>query len=245
MAFFDFLFIKEPIEPTEGADAAPEAEKSEQLDIAPGMQLDVVQEDGQQLLSGLIVSADFPQEIVLDRLPGALAFTICPAGTTVHVHGYTSQTIPFHLKATIKESTRILCRLGDLQIEPYVEARQSFRLPINADVSLFYEHDKYLENPEHCTLIDISTGGACFESEYIHAEGEVLRMKTQIGEYAPMTFLGEVIRVMETSAGVFRYGFLFAKLKEDEITALNRTLYNLQVGNRREWSRHGYGSWSS
>ena len=69
-------------------------------------------------------------------------------------------------------------------------------------------------------------------------------MKAQIEDYAPMTFLGEIIRVEETSPGVFRYGFLFAKLKEEEITSLNRTLYNLQVGNREEWSRRTKnGNW--
>jgi c-di-GMP-binding flagellar brake protein YcgR len=118
-------------------------------------------------------------------------------------------------------------------------------MPVSAPMSLFYQHDKYMENPEACTLVDISTGGACIESEYIHAEGEVLRMKAQIEDYAPMTFLGEIIRVEETSPGVFRYGFLFAKLKEEEITSLNRTLYNLQVGNREEWSRRTpNGNWS-
>ena len=243
MALLDFLFIKEPIEQPE--ETAPQEENTtESLDLSPGTQLDLILDDGQPLLTGQVVSADFPQEIVIDRLPGGLSFPISPEGTLVHIHGYTRQTVPFHLKATIKESSRIICKVENLELQTYVEGRQTFRLPLNVPVSLFYQHDKYMQNPEQCTLIDISTGGACIESEYIHAEGEVLRLKAQIEDYAPMTFLGEIIRVDEPTPGIFRYGFLFAKLKEDEITALNRTLYNLQVGNRREWSRRGYGSWS-
>lgn len=250
MGLLDFLFIKEEITPTDGAanmdnaEFKPTEKQPENIDFFPGMKLDLVQENGQQLLTGQIVTADFPQQMVIDRLPGGLSFNTCPAGTVVNVHGYTRLTIPFHLKGTVQESTRIICKLTDLKLQTYAEGRQTFRMPVSAPMSLFYQHDKYMENPEACTLVDISTGGACIESEYIHAEGEVLRMKAQIEDYAPMTFLGEIIRVEETSPGVFRYGFLFAKLKEEEITSLNRTLYNLQVGNREEWSRRTKnGNW--
>ena len=241
MGLFDFLFIKEDTpqadnaanNTSENSEFKPAAKQPENIDFFPGMKLDIVQEDGKQLLTGQIVSADFPNQMVIDRLPGGLSFNTCPPGTVVSIHGYTRLTIPFHLKGTIQESTRIICKLTDLQLQTYAEGRQTFRMPVSAPMSLYYQHDKYLENPEPCTLIDISTGGACIESEYIHAEGEVLRMKAQIEDYAPMTFLGD-----------FRYGFLFAKLKEEEITSLNRTLYNLQVGNREEWSRRTpNGNW--
>ena len=43
--------------------------------------------------------------------------------------------------------------------------------------------------------------------------------------------MGEIIRVVEYQPGKFRYGFLFAQLKESELTELTRTLYNVQVGN--------------
>lgn len=35
---------------------------------------------------------------------------------------------------------------------------------------------------------------------------------------------------MEHAPGQFWYGILFAQLTEQEITALNKTLYNLQMG---------------
>ncbi len=245
MGFWDFLFINENTEqptPEETSDTPQQLPNT--IDLFPGLQLDLLTEDGQQLLSGVVIAADFPNEIIIDRLPGGLSFPVCPEDTPVHIHGYTKQTVPFHLKGTIKESSRIICKVKDLELQTYVEGRQTFRLPLHVPVSMFYQHDKYMQNPEKCTMLDISTGGACIESEYIHAEGEVLRIKAQIEDYAPMTFLGEIIRVDEPSPGVFRYGFLFAKLKEDEITALNRTLYNLQVGNRKEWSRRTKnGNW--
>ena len=77
----------------------------------------------------------------------------------------------------------------------------------------------------------------------LHAEDEVLRLRVKLLDYAPMEFLGEVIRVNEYQPGKFRYGFLFAQLKESELTELTRTLYNLQVGNRQTWVRSEEGHW--
>ena len=108
---------------------------------------------------------------------------------------------------------------------------------------MFYPQDETYSNPEECNLVDISTGGACVESEFLHAEDEVLRLRVKLLDYAPMEFLGEVIRVNEYQPGKFRYGFLFAQLKESELTELTRTLYNLQVGNRQTWVRSEEGHW--
>ena len=55
--------------------------------------------------------------------------------------------------------------------------------------------DERFAHPERCTLVDISTGGCCIATEYLHGEGEVLRLKIKLRDYAPMDFVGEVIRV--------------------------------------------------
>lgn len=109
--------------------------------------------------------------------------------------------------------------------------------------ALYLPSDEAHTNPEECALIDISTGGACLESEYLHGEDEVLRLKIKLEDYIPMEFTGEIIRVVEVEPGRFRYGFLFAQLQEAEMTELTRTLYNLQVGNKAPWMRGDQGHW--
>ena len=64
----------------------------------------------------------------------------------------------------------------------------------------------------------------------IHMEDEVLRIRVKLEEYAPLNFLGQIVRCVEHAPGQFWYGILFAQLTEQEITALNKTLYNLQMG---------------
>lgn len=200
-------------------------------ELYEGMVLNLTFKDGKLLLSGKL-STFTRTTMTIERTPGQLAFNTCDVDTPIYMRGYTKHgTLPFDLKGNIAESSRILCRIKNVDVVPYNEHRTNFRLAISAPVSLYYEDDKQLRNPENCQLVNISIGGALIESEYCHGEGEVLHMRIKINEYTPMTFLGQIIRVEEPSPGKFRYGFLFAQLTEQETTALTRTLFNLQTGN--------------
>lgn len=164
-------------------------------------------------------------------------------GTTVVVRGVSETMTQFYLRGTVQESTRLVCRLKDVKVKAISEQRHDFRLQLGIPVTMYQCADEARSNPEECNLVDISTGGACIESEYLHAQDEVLRLRVKLLDYAPMEFLGEVIRVCEYQPGKFRYGFLFAQLKERELTELTRTLYNIQIGNRSPWMRSESGHW--
>ena len=162
-------------------------------------------------------------------------------GASVVVQGISETMTQFYLRGTVQESTRVVCRLKDVKAKAITEQRHDFRLLLGVPVTMYQSADESRSNPEECVLVDIGAGGACIESEYLHAQEEVLRLKVKLMDYAPMEFLGEVIRVSEFQPGKFRYGFLFAQLKERELTELTRTLYNIQVGNRSTWMRSGAG----
>ena len=164
-------------------------------------------------------------------------------GTSVVVRGVSQSMTQFFLRGTIQESNRLVCRVKDAKVKVISEHRHDFRLHMGIPVALYQRSDTSLSNPEECTLVDISTGGACIESEYLHAQDEVLRLKVKLMDYAAMDFVGEIIRVAEYEPGKFRYGFLFAQLAERDLTELTRTLYNIQVGNRTTWMRTDSGHW--
>lgn len=211
-------------------------------ELSNGMTVTVLLKDGRELFSGK-VTAFTKSTMTLERLPGRLSFPLVNMGTSVFVRGLNKDMSPFSIRAVVQSSSRICYKLKDLKAEPFEEQRFNFRLRLNTPASLFYEMDEHCENPESCTVVDISTGGACIESEFMHAEEEVLRLKVKIEEYKPMLFIGEVIRVVEYEPGKYRYGFLFAQLQETEQTELTRTLYNVQLGNRRERIRSTDGHW--
>lgn len=214
-------------EQTQEAGRQPESALTGEL--FKGMRMDVTDKEGLPLLSGK-VSEKSPDSLSLTRLPGELSFKIVTIGTTVNINGFDKKLIPISLSGTVQESSRTIFKLKNLKVESHAENRDNFRLPYTAPVSLFRKEDDHFRHPEECTLINISTGGCCVQSEYIHMEDEVLRIRVKLEEYAPLNFLGQIVRCVEHAPGQFWYGILFAQLTEQEITALNKTLYNLQMG---------------
>lgn len=198
-------------------------------ELFEGMRIDVMSKEGDPLLSGRITEC-LEDNLTLGRLPGELSFKIAPLNTSVSLSGYDKKLIPISLSATVTESTRTVLKVTNLKVESHAENRETFRLPYSAPVSLYRNDDDRYKNPEECQLINISTGGCCIQSEYIHMEDEVLRIRIKLDEYAPLNFLGQIVRCVEHGRGQFWYGILFAQLTEQEITSLNKTLYNLQMG---------------
>ena len=240
MGFFSSLLGR-----TDDVEDSEDEELRALPDLYTGMTLILETTDGRQILSGQLVEyKDGERSITLERLPGGLSFETRELGSTVMVRGVSESLMQFYLKGTIEESTRMVCRVKDLKEREVPKNRQSFRLELSTPVTMYCQMSEEMYGPpEECTLVDISTGGACIESEYLHAEDEVLRLKVKLLDYAPMEFIGEIIRVTEVQPGKFRYGFLFAQLKEKELSELTRTLYNIQAGSRTTRQRSEMGHW--
>ena len=245
MGIFSFLnrdqdladYIPAPVTP------APEETGPGLPEMCREMPIEVVEKTGRVLNTGLITEHG-GTEFTMGRHPGGLSFKVCEPGSTVYVRGCDNKMNQFYLRATVEESTRILMKLKDLEPEVHENQRDTFRLAVNnVPISIYYFNDERFERPEECRLVDISTGGCCFTSEYLHGEGEVLRLKIKLEDYVAMDFIGEIIRVVECGPNEFRCGVLFAQLKRDEINSLTKVLFNMQLGNRREHSRSEEGHW--
>lgn len=211
-------------------------------ELFEGMRIDVMTKEGDPLLSGRVTDLT-SDTLTLGRLPGELSFKVSTLGATVSLSGYDKKLIPICLSAVVQESSRTSLKLKNLKVENHAENRDTFRLPFTAPVSLYRKDDTHFKNPEECQLVNISTGGCCVQSEYIHMEDEVLRIRVKLEEYAPLNFLGQIVRCVEHAPGQFWYGILFAQLTEQEITALSKTLYNLQMGIKETRIRSDEGHW--
>lgn len=232
--------IEEEEEQEEILPRAPESAAAGEL--FEGMRLDAASKDGELLLTGRIVERT-SNSLTLGRLPGELSFKIITLNSTVYLNGYDKKLIPISLSATVEESTRTALKLKNLKVESHDESRDNFRLPYSAPISIYRRDDEQLRNPEQCQLVNISTGGCCIQSEYVHMEDEVIRIHMKLEDYAPMEFLGQVVRCSNQVRGVFNYGILFAQMTEPEITSLNKTLYNLQMGIKDVHIRNNEGRW--
>lgn len=232
--------LQEPDQPAGRRPSQPETAPTGEL--YEGMHLDVMLREGEPLLSGRVT--DFSSDtLTMGRLPGELSFKIAPVEAAVNLSGYDRRLIPLSLSGVVQESGRTVLRVKNLKIEHHAEQRDNFRLPLTSPVSLYRVDDERQRNPEECTLVNISTGGCCVQSEYVHMEDEVVRIRVKLEDYAPLNFLGQVVRCVEHAPGVFWYGILFAQLTEQEITSLNKTLYNLQMGFKKTHMRTEEGHW--
>nr|WP_326127628.1 PilZ domain-containing protein [uncultured Oscillibacter sp.] len=211
-------------------------------ELYEGMRIDVTDPEGMPLVIGRITALT-STTLTLERLPGGLGFKICSLESAVCASGYDRKMVPVSLRATVQESSRTVLKLKNIQVETHVEHRAAFRLPLSVPVSLYRWDDEHYKTPEECMLVDISTGGACVQSEYIHAEDEVLRIRLKLDDYTPLNFVGQIVRCVEHMPGQFRYGFLFAQLTEEEITSLNKILFNMQTGVKRTHMRTEIGHW--
>ena len=236
MSIFSSLFSRETEDDYELEAGQSTDGKNGQANSAPtgelceGMRIDVTTPDGTPLLAGKITALT-STTLTLERLPGGLAFKVC------------SREAAVCLRATVQESTRTLLKLKNVQVETHAENREAFRLPLSVPVSLYRWEDEHYKTPEECLLVDISTGGACVQTEYIHSEDEVLRIRLKLDDYTPLNFVGQIVRCIEHEPGQFRYGFLFAQLTEEEITSLNKILFNMQTGVKRTHMRTEIGHW--
>lgn len=245
MGIFSFFNRDQDLDDYIPAPAAPALEDSPPglPEMCREMPIEVVEKSGRVLNTGLITEHG-GKELAMGRHPGGLSFKVCEPGSTVYVRGCDNKMNQFYLRATVVESSRILMRLKDLEPEVHENHRDTFRLAVNnVPINIYYLNDERFERPEECRLVDISTGGCCFTSEYLHGEGEVLRLKIKLEDYVAMDFIGEVIRVVECGPSEFRCGVLFAQLKKEEINSLTKILFNMQLGNRREHSRTEDGHW--
>lgn len=240
MGIFSFLNRDQDLEdftPTPEV-VQEEKPKGKLPDLRREMFVEVLGEDDQVMIEGVITEIK-GREITLGRRPGGLSFKICEPGDSVIVQGCDNKMERFYLRAVVAESSRIHIKLTDLEQEERENLRDTFRLAVNVPVSVYSYADERMLRPEECVLVDISVGGCCISSEYLHGEGEVLRLRIKLEDYAPMDFVGEIIRVTEHRRNDIRCGILFAQLTADEHETLTKMLFNIQVGNRQEHSRAG------
>ena len=87
-------------------------------DLYNGMTLDLETNEGRPILTGRLSGySSGDTAITLERLPGGLSFEVREVGSSLTVRGVSESMTQFFLKGTVQESTRLLCRLKELETE--------------------------------------------------------------------------------------------------------------------------------
>ena len=88
---------------------------------------------------------------------------------------------------------------------------------------LYKSSDRYMNTPEPCQLVNISTGGACVmtEKKYELEEDVLLRVELY-PDAGTISFHGRIIRAILKEDGEYEYGIIFAQITQQKKHDLER-----------------------
>ena len=156
----------EDLDDTPSISRAAGKPKAELPDLHREMPVEILGNDGQVMINGLITECG-RQEITIGRRPGGLSLNLCKIGSGVVVQGRDDKMAQFYLRAVVAESSRVHMRLKDLVQETRNDLRDTFRLAVNTPITIFCYEDEHMQLLEECILVDISAGGCCISANLI------------------------------------------------------------------------------
>lgn len=234
--------LKSVLRPSEAKTEEPSAEKAgaAQEDARPPltafnpeMPVDILADFNTLLLSGRLAS--FGQEsLTVERVAGEMSLPVQQAGAAVFVRGYNAQMEPAILRGVIAKSSLIECVVDHLEPVPYDNQRKSVRYPLSPPASIYVMDDTWLDKPQQCQLLNISTGGACISSTFRYELGQTLRLEVELLKSSGgTTYHCQVVRMTKHENDLFEYGLLFAQLDRRTMNELKRDIAAIQEATKK------------
>lgn len=200
--------------------------------LKPDVMLMVYREQGNNLSCKL--KSRKSNNIIVERRNQALDFPICEIGETVRVRGFDGVE-PFYFTGTVSLSTPEQCGVNGLLLNDEHQKRRDFRYEYRTDILVYETADTTMKGIKKCTLVNISSSGACFESDTTFFQNIPLNMIVgYLGEVDATTLTGEIVR-KENSGGRFRYGFQFVKNDNKLLDQLIQTLHDIEMDRKRNF----------
>lgn len=188
-------------------------------------------------LTEAVLSGYTPDELLFTRVVGATSLPVLQPGETLRIQGMDEGFTQVTLKAKVKESTRVMLKVTDMEVEEHDQRRNRVRENIIRPAELYHLDDKYLRNPEPCQLRDITLDGARVISTYDYKVGEKVRFRVELYEKAGhISSIGEIVRSRPMADGLTEYGILFANLTKEK-----RRLFSTDIQEVLRRTRQGIG----
>ena len=214
---------------------AEEAEKTKDTSdgmVYSGMRVEVTTFDGQMLF--------------IAKLRGL-------RGHTAELHLYSENTLPqeeepFHVKIRgyndhekkavymegfITPKPDNIWHVDELKIAKIVNDRAFFRLStdIEATLTTFSGHGA---SEQPCRLLNISIGGVCIGSEYVHHIDDRFLLNVKLLEdRAPSAMYCQILRITEKEQSKYEYGCKFLELTEADQDQIAQNIFTFQCKKRK------------
>ena len=198
--------------------------------------IDVYDMEGRKLCSCRI-KEHTAYQIKLERLPGEISLPILTERSQVRLRGYTTDLKNLDLQGTVSKSTRLELDVSQIKRQNHDDVRVAFRQPVDAQANVYTDVKNLFKSPERCTLVNISTDGACISSNYKYEMNQQILLRTELFPGAgPISFKGQVIRITECQ-DTTEYGIIFAQLTHRKHNDLVRDMEELRERTTKKTNR--------
>ena len=174
--------------------------------------------------------------LVVERIPHEFTFPTMEKDTPVHIRGYDKDLNPVIYEGVVDNSTLTDCTFIGLKLFSVNNCRKMPRCPIEVEGTIYLLTDKHMNNPQPCIVKDISTGGACIESEWAYSPGDQLRLKVEVVKGSGcLSYPGTVVRAVPLGNGTrIEYGLLFAALDHRKIRYLQEDMETVKQNIKKQ-----------
>ena len=174
-------------------------------------------------------------ELDLVRPEGVLSLPVVSPDDIINVQGCADNGASFTLQTRVFQASRLNIRLRDLALVTDVNQRNSPRFFVNRPAAIsdksvleFAGPSRFKPELDMCVLVDISMDGARVRSSRKYAMEEALKLRVELYERAgKISFMSQVVRVVELPDGQFEYGLLFEALPASKRQYLAEDLRHL------------------
>lgn len=123
--------------------------------------------------------------------------------------------------------------VDELKIAEIVNDRAFFRLStdIKATLTTFSGHGA---SEQPCRLLNISIGGVCIGSEYVHHIDDRFLLNVKLLEdRAPSAMYCQILRITEKEQSKYEYGCKFLELTEADQDQIAQNIFTFQCKKRK------------
>ena len=132
------------------------------------------------------------------------------------------------MEGTISPQPHHTWQVEELTVARIGNDRAFFRLDTNLDATVTtFSGLNIGEKP--CKLLNISVGGACIGSEYVHHHGDKFLLKVKLLEDRPASAMYcQVLRVIDRGDSKYEYGCRFLELTEEDEGKITQNIFAAQ-----------------
>lgn len=193
----------------------------EDLDIYPGMRVEVSSEDGRMFLAAELIDLRGDRARLKPCMDGSLLTrSEDPVPVTIRGRGKRSGTVV--MEARVRSGPSGIWQAEHLELVKRTDSRASFRI----DVDLVATASCSGGPEEPCRLRNISTGGACIGMEFRHNVGDKLLLRVKLPPETERAALAcQIVRINEHRHDYFEYGCRFLELEAADENQILRSIY--------------------